>query len=139
MLQLYQKIFSGEDTVEQITENAERRSYKRLEKEFAFRYAPLSNFANTELSEQGVILDIGGGGLRFLSSDKREKDEQLLMKLDFEGWKIDGVNCMASDTTGEYGSMLVVGSVMWSAETANEDQFEVGVRFTARMETSSFP
>ena len=139
MLQLYQKIISGEDTVEQITENAERRNYERLEKEFAFRYTPLSNFANTELSEQGVILDIGGGGLRFLSSDKMQKDEQLLMKLDFQGWQIDGVNCMASDDADDSGTMMVVGSVMWSTETAVEDQFEVGVRFTARMEASSFP
>lgn len=119
--------------MDQITENAERRSYERLEKEFAFHYTLLSDLANAELTEQGVILDIGGGGLRFLSSEKWNKNEQLLMQLDFEGWRIEGVNCVVCDKGEGCGSMLVVGSVMWSAETANEEQFEVGVRFTARM------
>ena len=75
-----QKKISGEDTVDQITENAERRNYERLEKEFTFRYAMLTDFANTELTEQGVILDIGGGGLRFLSSEKWHKNQQLLLQ-----------------------------------------------------------
>ena len=121
--------------MDQITENAERRSYERLEKEFSFHYTILSDLAKTELTEQGVILDIGGGGLRFLSSEKWQKNEQLLMQLDFDGWQIEGVNCAVSDNSGEYGRMLVVGSVMWSSEAVSEDQFEVGVRFTARMET----
>jgi hypothetical protein len=122
--------------VDQITENAERRSYDRVVKEFVFNYAILADLANTELSEEGLILDIGGGGLRFLASRKWEKNEQLLMQLDFKGWHIDGVSCVICDNNQECGSMMVVGSVMWSAETASEDEFEVGVRFTARMETN---
>jgi hypothetical protein len=114
---------------------AERRRYDRLEKEFAFRYTGFDDLAHAILEEKGLILDIGGGGLRFLSSQRWMKNEQLLMKLDFEGWQIDDSGRVTIQSSGDGTSMLVIGSVMWSAETAQEDQFEVGIRFTARMHT----
>jgi hypothetical protein len=113
----------------------ERRRYNRMGKEFAFRYTLLDDLARATLEQQGLILDLSGGGLRFLSSRRWVKDDQLLMKLDFAGWRIDGGACVRLGNTGHCSSMLVIGSVMWSAETAQEDQFEVGVRFTARMHT----
>jgi len=114
---------------------AERRRYDRLEKEFAFRYTVFDDLAHATLEEKGLILDIGGGGLRFLSSQRWIKNEQLLMKLDFEGWQIDDSGNVTIQSRGDCTSMLIIGSVMWSAETAQEDQFEVGIRFTARMHT----
>ncbi|RJX25441.1 MAG: hypothetical protein C4531_17245 [Desulfurivibrio sp.] len=112
---------------------AERRRYDRLEKEFVFRYAVIDDLTNATLAETGLILDIGGGGLRFLSSRRWRKNEQLLMKLDFEGWQIDESGNVTIRSNAESSSMLVIGAVMWSAETAQEDQFEIGIRFTARM------
>lgn len=112
---------------------AERRRYDRLEKEFAFRYTVFDDLAHATLAEKGLILDIGGGGLRFLSSRRWVKNEQLLMQLDFAGWQIDDAGCITIQSSNDCASMLVIGSVMWSAETAQEDQFEVGIRFTARM------
>lgn len=114
---------------------AERRRYDRLEKEFAFRYSVIDDLTRSTLDEMGLILDIGGGGLRFLSSRRWKKNEQLLMKLDFEGWQIDDSGNVTIQYSGDSTSMLVIGIVMWSAETAQEDQFEVGIRFTARMHT----
>lgn len=114
---------------------AERRRYDRLEKEFAFHYTVFDDLAHATLEEKGLILDLGGGGLRFLSSQRWMKNEQLLMKLDFKGWQIDDLGCVTIQSSGDCTSMLVIGSVMWSAETAQEDQFEVGIRFTARMHT----
>jgi hypothetical protein len=113
----------------------ERRRYNRIGKEFAFRYTVLDNLARAALEERGLILDISGGGVRFLSSQRWLKDEQLLMKLDFAGWQINGGACVRVGNSGHCSSMLVIGSVMWSAETVQENQFEVGVRFTARMHT----
>jgi len=114
---------------------AERRRFDRLEKEFAFRYTVFEDLAHATLEEKGLILDIGGGGLRFLSSRRWMKNEQLLMKLDFEGWQIDDAGNVSIQSCGDCTSMLVIGSVMWSTETAQEDQFEIGIRFTARMHT----
>ena len=121
--------------MEQVKEFAERRKYERLEKEFSFRYSLANDLVKPQLNEEGLVLDIGGGGVRFLSSQRWMKNEQLMMQLNFRGWKIDGDSCDFSNNSNDYGRMLVVGSVMWSAETALEDQFEVGVRFTARMQT----
>ncbi|MBU4262853.1 MAG: PilZ domain-containing protein [Proteobacteria bacterium] len=112
---------------------AERRRYDRLEKEFAFRYTVIDDLTDATLDEMGLILDISGGGLRFLSSRRWRKNEQLLMKLDFEGWQIDDSGNVTIQYSGDCTSMLVIGAVMWSAETAQEDQFEIGIRFTARM------
>jgi len=111
----------------------ERRRYDRLEKEFAFRYTVIDDLTDATLDEMGLILDIGGGGLRFLSSRRWRKNEQLLMKLDFDGWQIDDSGNVTIQYSGACTSMLVIGAVMWSAETAQEDQFEIGIRFTARM------
>ena len=113
----------------------ERRRYNRIDKEFTFSYTVLDDLARATLEQQGLILDISGGGVRFLSSRRWMKNDQLLMKLDFAGWRIEGGACMRIGNNGHCSSMLVIGSVMWSAETAQEEQFEVGVRFTARMHT----
>ncbi|TFG36992.1 MAG: hypothetical protein E4H46_02580, partial [Desulfobacterales bacterium] len=57
---------------------AERRRYDRLEKEFAFCYTGFDDLAHAILEEKGLILDIGGVVLRFLSSQRWMKNEQLL-------------------------------------------------------------
>lgn len=113
---------------------AERRKYDRLEKEIIFRYTVFEDLVNARLDEQGLILDIGGGGIRFLSSRQWNKGEQLLMQLDFSGWRIDGDECVATFAAEDCGRMLAVGIVMWAAETVHEDQFEIGARFTARVQ-----
>ncbi|MCB2180985.1 MAG: hypothetical protein KQH63_03035 [Desulfobulbaceae bacterium] len=121
--------------MEQIEEAAERRKHDRLEKEFVVRYSKVDDLARTEFNEQGLILDFGAGGLRFLSGKKWEKHEQLVMKLDFEGWRINGSTCALAENNEECGSMTVIASVMWAAESIYEDQYEVGVTFTARLQT----
>lgn len=111
----------------------ERRRYDRLEKEFAFTYTVINDLTNATLDEMGLILDIGGGGLRFLSSRRWRKNEQLLMKLDFADCQIDDACPDTIPNSGDSTGMLVIGTVMWSSATAQEDQFEIGIRFTARM------
>ena len=111
----------------------ERRRYDRLEKECAFHYTVIDDLTNATLDEMGLILDIGGGGLRFLSSRRWRKNEQLLMKIDFADCQIDDAGTDTIPYSGDSTGMLVIGTVMWSAATAQEDQFEIGIRFTARM------
>ncbi|MFH1216742.1 MAG: hypothetical protein V1706_09610 [Pseudomonadota bacterium] len=120
--------------MDEIAVVAERRKYDRLEKEIVFRYSLFEDLVNVSLGDQGLILDIGAGGVRFLSSCQWHKSDQLLMKLDFNGWRISGEECVATFRKEDCGSMLVVGTVMWAAETVHDDQFEIGVRFTARVQ-----
>ena len=91
---------------------AERRRYERLEKEFAFRYTVIDDLTDATLDETGLILDIGGGGLRFLSSQQWRKNDQLLMKLDFEGWQIDDTGNVTIQSCADSTSMLVIGTVI---------------------------
>ncbi|MFZ5759690.1 MAG: hypothetical protein ACOY32_08700 [Thermodesulfobacteriota bacterium] len=113
---------------------AERRKYERLDKEMGFRYGLYENLVTARLDEQGLILDIGGGGLRFLSSRRWRKNDELLMQLDFSGWRLDGAAGDAVFTGEGCDSLLVVGSVMWVTDAVEDEQFEVGVRFTARVQ-----
>lgn len=113
--------------------NEERRKYDRMEKEFPFHYSLFDGLPQKRLEEEGLIIDIGGGGLRFLAPQRWKKNEQLLMKLDFDDWRIDESVSVRIPSTGDSSSMLVIGTVMWCSDTPHEDQFEVGVRFTARV------
>ncbi len=113
---------------------AERRRYERLDKEMGFRYGLYDNLVTPRLDEQGLILDIGGGGLRFLSSRRWCKNDELLMQLDFDGWRLDEAGGDAVFTGGDCDSLLVVGSVMWVTDAVEDEQFEVGVRFSARVQ-----
>lgn len=122
-----------ENKEEELNEIIERRRYARLDKEMRFFYAPFADLTETELGEEGLLLDIGGGGLRFLADRKMDKNSQLVMQLDFEGWQEGEEEWIATGRKEDSGRMLVVGTVMWSAETAHEDQFEVGVRFNGRI------
>ncbi len=118
-----------------IEEILERRKHDRLEKEFVFSYSRFEELPRTSLDLEGLILDIGGGGIRFLASREWLKNDLLLMKLDFKRWYDEGVIRVPVEISDDCSFMLVVGKVMWSQETLYDGQFEVGVMFIARMET----
>ncbi len=114
---------------------AERRKYDRLEKELVLRYAHFDDLPHTDFSKEGLVLDIGGGGLRFLSSEKWMKNDQLLMELDFDKWQLDGLDEVFIEENEGSRCLKVVGTVMWTVETLYDGQYEVGLRFTAAMKT----
>lgn len=118
-----------------IEEILERRKHDRLEKEFVFSYSIFEELPRTVLDREGLILDIGGGGIRFLSSEEWHKNDLLLMKLDFKRWYDEGSITVPAEISADCSFMLVVGTVMWSQETIYDGQYEVGVMFIARMET----
>lgn len=111
----------------------ERRKYERLKTEFTFQYSIFNNLPQEKLEKVGLIIDIGGGGLRFLSPQRWKKNEQLLIRLDFDEWQLDDSIRFSIASKDDSTIMLVIGSVMWCLDTPHEDQFEVGVRFTARV------
>jgi len=111
----------------------ERRKYERLKTEFTFHYSIFNSQSLDKLEKVGQVIDIGGGGLRFVSPQRWEKNEQLLMKLDFDEWQLDESVRFNIASNDDSTSVLVIGTVMWCSDTPHEDQFEVGVRFTARI------
>lgn len=108
----------------------ERRHFQRLERTFAFHYGTFDDLLDIRLEEEGVVLDIGAGGVRFLARRSWQKNEQLLMQLDFSSMRTVDTE---ADPEGDESRMLVVGTVMWSSDVPADDRFEVGVRFSGRV------
>ena len=114
----------------------EKRSFDRLDKSFSMRFKVLASdcLPLGELNRQGQVCDIGAGGLRFISSGEIRKNEQLLILLEFSGWKVDGVEWIQTDNSDDQGTLKVLGRVMWCGEVDPENnEQEVGVSFLGRI------
>ncbi|MBU0483323.1 MAG: PilZ domain-containing protein [Proteobacteria bacterium] len=115
----------------------EKRKYARLEKEFVMQYAVLVNselpVAEPEL--QGMVIDVGGGGLRFLTSETIEKNVQLSIVLEFTGWKVEGNEWIHTKEDSDRGVLKVLARVMWGAPSPTvADKYEIGVCFFGRIQ-----
>jgi len=113
----------------------DRRQYKRVEKRFTISYCRLENMHMSETPEQEAeILDIGGGGLCFLSENPIELSTQLVILLEFSGWLADMDDWVITMNSSDVGVLRVVGMVVRVAVSrTNPDKFEIGIRFTGRV------
>ncbi|MEW6593707.1 MAG: PilZ domain-containing protein [Thermodesulfobacteriota bacterium] len=109
----------------------ERRRYERLEKELAVRYCRLEHFGNSGPDSLGELLDIGGGGLCFLSPESIELGAQLVIVLEFPGWLAQGDHWVATKDDGDVGTLHVIGMVVWVAVSRkNPGGYDIGVQFS---------
>ncbi len=109
----------------------ERRRYERLAKELAVRYCRLERFAEGGLDGLGKLLDIGGGGLCFLSRESIELGAQLVIKLEFPGWLAAGDHWVATRDDNDVGTLHVIGMVVWVAVNRNDPtRYDIGVQFS---------
>ncbi|MEW6500732.1 MAG: PilZ domain-containing protein [Thermodesulfobacteriota bacterium] len=109
----------------------ERRRYDRLEKELAVRYCRLEKFGDSGPDRLGDLLDIGGGGLCFLSPEAIELGAQLVIRLEFPGWLADGDHWIATKNDDDVGTLHVIGMVVWVAVSRkNPAGYDIGVQFS---------
>ena len=109
----------------------ERRFYNRVGKSFSMYYRVWAPDALPigELDRQGDVCDISAGGLRFITEGELNKNEQLIILLEFSGWKVDGEEWISTGNPDDNGKLKVLGRVMWCNKlTANSEQ-EVGICF----------
>lgn len=114
----------------------EKRRFDRLDKSFSMRFKVLSPdlLPVGELDRVGRVCDIGAGGLRFTTVGTLNKNEQLLILLEFSGWKVDGEEWIPTGNQADHGKLKVLGRVMWCGEVDSADhEQEVGICFVGRI------
>ena len=112
----------------------EKRKYERLGKNFDIFYRQLKDLPDHVPNSGGKLLDIGGGGIRFLANEFLKKHTQLVIEMEFSGWKIDKDEWTATGNNDDYGLLKVIGRVIWSVESRTEPgKYEVGVCFSGRI------
>ncbi len=117
------------------TSDSERRTYERLDRDFKISYRDLEDLSSDWLNKDGKLLDIGGGGLRFLASEKVRENSQLVMEIEFSGWQVDEDEWNPTGNSDDSGNLKVIAKVMWSVESRNEPgEFEIGVCFSGRIQ-----
>ncbi|MCK5322494.1 MAG: PilZ domain-containing protein [Desulfobulbaceae bacterium] len=113
---------------------SEKRKYERLDKKFKISYCQQEDLSNHVPNLEGELLDIGGGGIRFLAGESIKKNSQLVIRLEFSGWKVDKDEWTATGNSKDHGLLKVIGNVMWSVESRTEPgKYEVGVSFSGRI------
>lgn len=119
-----------------LTEHIERRHYPRLQKNLTMRYSLAEEELSTDFNSDAEILDIGGGGIRFLAPRKLAKNTQLLISLPLREWRKDKINWPVIFPAAENGELNILGKVMWAAASKEiNNSFETGVRFIGRIES----
>ena len=111
----------------------ERRRYERMARDGRLAYERLAGgrlpFGPPE--NPGRLLDIGGGGLRCLIPEEVGKDEQMVVRLEFDGWREEDGDWRHTGDPADRGLLTVLARVMWC--TAADTGYEVGLCFTGRV------
>jgi len=115
--------------------NEDRRQHDRLERSFTIQYRRLEELSTQDTEDiEAEIIDIGGGGLCFLSDEPIEISTQLVLVLEFSGWLADMDEWVITRKSDDVGVLKVVGMVVRVAMNKTQpDKFEIGVRFTGRI------
>lgn len=112
----------------------ERRQHSRLDRASTIRYQPLQNLAAQDKMRPAVLCDFGGGGIRFLTDERLQKNEQLVIELHFSGWREKDDDWTRTGNDNDVGNLNAIGAVMWCSESnESSGKFEIGLRFTGRL------
>jgi len=112
----------------------ERRRHERVHKEIDLRFGPWEEVTDVAMDRQGSLLDIGAGGLRFLTREPVEIATQLLLVLEFPGWRDDPGDWVQSPDRPAIGVLKVIGMVVRCLPSSLEPgKYEVAVCFCGRV------
>jgi len=112
----------------------ERRKHERLSRDGRLTYERLADgrLPYSTPANPGRLLDIGGGGLRCVLPEEVRKGDQMVIRLEFDGWKAEEDDWRYTGRSEDRSLLTVLARVMWCA-AADGDGFEVGLCFTGRV------
>ena len=112
----------------------DRRLHNRVKKNCKLRFGSFWNLANISWKCEGDIIDIGGGGVRFLTGESVKQGTQLILVMGFPGWIADDDEWQPSSKGSDVGTLKVIGEVVRvDPYTSQPGQNEVAVRFSGRI------
>ena len=111
-----------------------QRRHERLPRSFTLRYDLLDDLSKCQASKSALLLDIGGGGIRFLTDEHLDNGSQLVIELEIPGWEIVDGDWIPSSNRLNIGKLQVVGKVVWTTPSSSQVGFyETGLRFTGQL------
>lgn len=121
------------DQQEILSDFANRRKHDRLDRCFVLRYSTFHEASDRPVNE-GRLLDIGGGGLRFIAKERFDKDCQLVLEIKIPGWLLVNDDWVQTRQAQDICLLKIVGTVMWTRQILEPDaHFETGLRFTGQI------
>ncbi len=112
----------------------ERRRHERVDKKIDLRFGRWEDVTDVAIDRHGSLLDIGPGGLRFLTPEPVEIATQILLVLEFPGWRDDLQDWVQASTQSAIGVLKVIGMVVrCSSSTLEPGNYEVAVCFCGRV------
>lgn len=112
----------------------DRRKHDRLLRNFQMRYSFLEDLSRHRAEKEAELLDIGGGGIRFLTDERLSDGSQLMIELEIPGWQVKDGDWVPSNSREDIGQLQVIGVVMWvAASKSRAGRYEVGLRFTGQV------
>lgn len=111
-----------------------RRKHERLSRKYRMRFCILEDLSHHQTDKDAELLDIGGGGLRFLVDERLADGSQLLVDLEIPGWQVTDGEWKATSNHADIGKLQVIGIVMWTTPSNHKAGcWETGLRFTGQL------
>lgn len=112
----------------------DRRKHERLPRNFRMRFSILEDLSFLQAEKDVELIDIGGGGLRFLTDERLADGSQLLVDLEIPGWKATDGDWKATANRQDIAKLQVIGIVVWVAPSKRKAGcYEIGLRFTGQV------
>lgn len=112
----------------------ERRRHERVNKGIDLHFGSWQDVTDVAIDRQGSLIDIGAGGLRFLTAEPVEISSQILLVLEFPGWRDDLRDWVQAPDQSAIGVLKVIGMVVRCLpSTLAPNNHEVAVCFCGRV------
>jgi hypothetical protein len=118
---------------EKYTANDEKRSYERLPRNTAIVYRRMDELVDENSGHSAQLCDFSGGGARFLTDESLAKNAQLVLHLEFSGWRNNNDELVWTGGASDIGRLKAIGVVMWCAAADKAGLHEIGIRFVGRV------
>ncbi|MDH3392791.1 MAG: PilZ domain-containing protein [Desulfobulbaceae bacterium] len=113
----------------------DKRLHERLRKSYRVTYRRMEDLASPSPPQEGVIIDVSGGGFCFLAGEPFEENSQLALLVEFPGWVADSRgDWVATNDENDVAELEVLVEVLrYEASRTVPGRFEIGVRLCGRI------
>ena len=113
----------------------EKRQHERFSKSYKVLYRGMADLASPSSAQEGVVIDVGGGGLSFLAGEPLEVGSQLALLVEFSGWVAEETgDWVVTRDDNDVAELEVIAEVTrYEVSPTVPGRFEIGVRFCGRI------
>lgn len=109
------------------------RGFDRLEKDYTVEYGPFPSVLTDKAFKKGLLKNIGGGGILFLSEHCFDAGTQLVVKVFVSGWVLESGTAVLSQQHTDEMPLEAIVEVLRSDHDAATDRYLIGTKFVGRV------